>query len=159
MQDLILERTAKTPQVEFMALERKLTLLEGAFLKTPFSSTAHSWIGCKPFVRGRWANRNPRETRVLQHEFFQVPDGHAQAREASKCDAEVHWYYEEEDEDMEEGPAKTTPRSSSCPSSLWRLQETTDSGCISSPAQTRAAIPKSEHIEHQRGNHVAPTVL
>ena len=26
MQDLILERTAKTPQVEFMALERKLTL-------------------------------------------------------------------------------------------------------------------------------------
>ena len=51
MQDLILERTAKTPQVEFMALERKLTLAGRSIPENsiqfygPFSS------GCKPFAR------------------------------------------------------------------------------------------------------------
>ena len=46
--------------------------------------------------------------------------------EASKCDAEVYWYYEEEDEDMEEA-GEDYAAIISCPSSLWRLQKTTDS--------------------------------
>ena len=51
MQDLILERTAKTPQVEFMALERKLTLAGRSIPENSIQFYGPSWIGCKRFVR------------------------------------------------------------------------------------------------------------
>jgi hypothetical protein len=103
MQDLILERTAKTPQVEFMALERKLTLAGRSIPENSieFYGPLLEWVQlfC-PEAAGRVEVHvkleyfNTSSSKCLMDMLKRV--------EVSKCDAEVYWYFEEDDEDMEE---------------------------------------------------------
>ena len=103
MQDLILERTAKTPQVEFMALERKLTLAGRSIPENSiqFYGPLLEWVqafcpeaGGRVEIHVKLEYFNTSSSKCLMDMLKRV--------EASKCDAEVFWYYEEEDEDMEE---------------------------------------------------------
>ena len=67
-------------------------------------------------------------------------------------------YYEEEDEDMEEAGedyAAIVQR----PSSLWRLQETTDSVASAIPPKQGRHTQQSEHIEHQGVDLQPPSFL
>ena len=62
--------------------------------------------------------------------------------EASKCDAEVYWYYEEEDEDMEEA-GEDYAAIIQLPFKLVETSETTESGLKQQHAHTAAAIAMS----------------
>ena len=86
-----------------MALERKLTLAGRSIPENSiqFYGPLLDWVqafcpeaGGRVEIHVKLEYFNTSSSKCLMDMLKRV--------EASKCDAEVHWYYEEEDEDMEE---------------------------------------------------------
>ena len=103
MNDLIIERTAKTPQVEFVALENKLTLAGRSIPENsiqfydPLIAWTESYCAAGPSqmeVHIKLEYFNTSSSKCLMDLLKRV--------EACNGDAQVYWYYEEEDEDMQE---------------------------------------------------------
>ena len=103
MNDLIIERTAKTPQVEFVALENKLTLAGRSIPENsiqfydPLIAWTESFCALGPSqleVHIKLEYFNTSSSKCLMDLLKRV--------ESCKGDAQVYWYYEEEDEDMQE---------------------------------------------------------
>ena len=103
MQDLLIDRTAKTPQVEFLALEKKLTLAGRSIPENTIQFYEPMLLWAQKFFA-----ENPSKVEVhIKLEYFNTSSSKClmdllKRVEQSQCDAEVFWYYEEEDEDMEE---------------------------------------------------------
>ena len=103
MNDLIIERTAKTPQVDFVALENKLTLAGRSIPENsiqfydPLIAWTESFCASGPSqmeVHIKLEYFNTSSSKCLMDLLKRV--------EACNGDAQVYWYYEEEDEDMQE---------------------------------------------------------
>jgi hypothetical protein len=103
MEDLIIERTAKTPQVEFLALDKKLTLAGRSIPENSiqFYDTLLSWANA-------FCASKPGQIEVhVKLEYFNTSSSKClmdllKRIEQCDCSSEVYWYYEEEDEDMQE---------------------------------------------------------
>lgn len=103
MQDLILERTAKTPQVEFLALEKRLTLAGRSIPENSiqFYDKLLEWTN-------DFCSSKPGQVEVhVKLEYFNTSSSKClmdllKRIEQCDCQSEVFWYYEEEDEDMQE---------------------------------------------------------
>ena len=103
MQDLILERTAKTPQVEFLALEKRLTLAGRSIPENSiqFYDKLLGWTN-------DFCSSKPGQVEVhVKLEYFNTSSSKClmdllKRIEQCDCQSEVFWYYEEEDEDMQE---------------------------------------------------------
>lgn len=103
MQDLIIDRTAKTPQVEFLALEKKLTLAGRSIPENSiqFYDGLLSWTN-------DFCATKPEQIEVhVKLEYFNTSSSKClmdllKRIEQCDCQSEVYWYYEEEDEDMQE---------------------------------------------------------
>ena len=103
MEDLIIPGTSKTPDVAFLVLDKKLTL-------TGRSIPENSIQFYEPLLK--WANdfcsSKPRNIEVhVKLEYFNTSSSKClmdllKRIEHCECDAEVYWYFEEEDEDMQE---------------------------------------------------------
>ena len=103
MEDLIISGTTKTPEVAFLVLDKKLTL-------TGRSIPENSIQFYEPLLN--WANdfcsSNPGQIEVhVKLEYFNTSSSKClmdllKRIENCECDAEVYWYFEEEDEDMQE---------------------------------------------------------
>ena len=103
MEDLIIKGTTKTPEVSFLTADRKLTL-------SGRSIPENSIQFYEPLLT--WANsfcsEDPGHIEVhIKLEYFNTSSSKClmdllKRIEHCDCDAEVFWYYEEEDEDMQE---------------------------------------------------------
>jgi hypothetical protein len=103
MQDLIIERTAKTPLVEFLALDKKMTLAGRSIPENSiqFYDTLLTWTN-------EFCASKPGQIEVhVKLEYFNTSSSKClmdllKRIEQCECASEVFWYYEEEDEDMQE---------------------------------------------------------
>ena len=103
MEDLIISGTTKTPDVAFLVLDKKLTL-------TGRSIPENSIQFYEPLLN--WANdfcsSKPEHIEVhVKLEYFNTSSSKClmdllKRIEHCECQAEVYWYFEEEDEDMQE---------------------------------------------------------
>ena len=103
MEDLIIERTSKTPEVSFLVLDKKLTLAGRSIPENSiqFYEGLLSWADA-------FCASGPGTVEVhIKLEYFNTSSSKClmdllKRIEQSPCEAEVFWYYEEEDEDMQE---------------------------------------------------------
>ena len=141
-----------------MALERKLTLAGRSIPENSIQFYGPLLGGCKPLSCGRRSGGN-HGNGVFQHEFLQVPHGHAQASRRPNVTLKCSGTTRKKTKTWKR-PVKITPQSSSCPSSLWRLQETTDSRLHQQPCPNKGSHShQGEHIEHQCGDQRASELL
>jgi hypothetical protein len=103
MEDLIIERTAKTPYIEFLALDKRLTLAGRSIPENSiqFYDQLLAWTNA-------FCSSKPGQVEVhVKLEYFNTSSSKClmdllKRIEQCDCDSEVFWYYEEEDEDMQE---------------------------------------------------------
>lgn len=103
MEDLIIERTAKTPEVSFLATEKKMTLAGRSIPENSiqFYEGLLDWTNA-------FCSSSPGQAEVhIKLEYFNTSSSKClmdllKRLEQGDCEAEVYWYYEEEDEDMQE---------------------------------------------------------
>ena len=103
MNDLIIERTAKTPHVEFVASENKMTLKGRSIPENSiqFYDPLIAW------TESFCATGTAQLEIHIKLEYFNTSSSKClmdllKRVEACNCDSQVYWYYEEEDEDMQE---------------------------------------------------------
>ncbi len=103
MEDLIIARTSKTPEVSFLALDKSLTLSGRSIPENSiqFFEPLLSW------VESFCTSCTGRIEVHVKLEYFNTSSSKClmdllKKLELCSCDAEVFWYYEEEDEDMQE---------------------------------------------------------
>ena len=103
MEDLIIARTAKTPEVSFLALDKTMTLSGRSIPENSiqFFEPLLSWT--ESFCK---SSAGQVEVHV-KLEYFNTSSSKClmdllKKLEQCSCSAEVYWYYEEEDEDMQE---------------------------------------------------------
>lgn len=103
MEDLIIDKTAKTPEVEFLVLEKKLTLSGRSIPENSIQfyerllTWTHDFCATNPGameVHVKLEYFNTSSSKCLMDLLKRV--------EQCECGGEVYWYYEEEDEDMQE---------------------------------------------------------
>jgi len=103
MEDLIIERTAKTPHVEFLALDKKLTLAGRSIPENSIQFYDQLLAWTNDFCASQ-----PGQVEVhVKLEYFNTSSSKClmdllKRLEQCDCESEVFWYYEEEDEDMQE---------------------------------------------------------
>ena len=103
MEDLIIARTAKTPEVSFLALDKTMTLLGRSIPENSIQFFEPLLAWTESFCKSC-------EGKVEVHvklEYFNTSSSKClmdllKKLEQCSCAAEVYWYYEEEDEDMQE---------------------------------------------------------
>lgn len=101
MEDLIIERTAKTPYIEFLALDKRLTLAGRSIPENSiqFYDQLLAWTNA-------FCSSKPGQVEVhVKLEYFNTSSSKClmdllKRIEKSGASAEVSWYYEEDDEDM-----------------------------------------------------------
>lgn len=103
MEDLIIARTSKTPEVTFLALDKTMTL-------SGRSIPENSIQFFQPLLTWTESFCESSSGHVEVHvklEYFNTSSSKClmdllKRLEQCSCSAEVFWYYEEEDEDMQE---------------------------------------------------------
>ena len=103
MEDLIIPGTSKTPDVAFLVLDKKLTLTGRSIPENsiqfyePLLNWANDFCSSKPSnieVHVKLEYFNTSSSKCLMDLLKRI--------ENCECEAEVYWYFEEEDEDMQE---------------------------------------------------------